>query len=69
MLVGHNPEIHALALDLIGSGPQSLKMRLLEKLPTTGFVVISFPFQSWDQVTVNSGELKLFLTPKILAGG
>lgn len=69
MLVGHNPEIHALALDLIGSGPQSLKMRLLEKLPTTGFVVITFPFQSWDQVTVNSGELKLFLTPKILAGG
>lgn len=69
MLVGHNPEIHALALDLIGSGPQSLKMRLLEKLPTTGFVVIAFPFQSWAEVTVNSGELKLFLTPKILAGG
>jgi phosphohistidine phosphatase len=69
MLVGHNPEIHALALDLIGKGPQGLKMRLLEKLPTTGFVVIAFPFQSWDQVTVNSGELKLFLTTKILAGG
>jgi phosphohistidine phosphatase len=69
MLVGHNPEIHALALDLIGKGLQSLKMRLLEKLPTTGFVVITFPFPSWDQVTVNSGELKLFLTPKILAGG
>jgi phosphohistidine phosphatase len=69
MLVGHNPEIHALALDLIGSGPQNLKMRLLEKLPTTGFVLITFPFQSWDQVAVNSGELKLFLTPKILAGG
>lgn len=69
MLVGHNPEIHALALDLIGPGAQSLKMRLLEKLPTTGFVVIAFPFESWQQVTVNSGELKLFLTPKILAGG
>jgi phosphohistidine phosphatase len=69
MLVGHNPEIHALALDLIGNGPQDLKMRLLEKLPTTGFVLITFPFSSWDQLTVNSGELKLFLTPKILAGG
>jgi phosphohistidine phosphatase len=69
MLVGHNPEIHALALDLIGKGPQDLKMRLLEKLPTTGFVLITFPVSSWDQVTVNSGELKLFLTPKILAGG
>ena len=44
-------------------------MRLLEKLPTTGFVVITFPFPSWGEVTVNSGELKLFLTPKILAGG
>ncbi len=69
MLVGHNPEIHALALDLIGKGPQTVKMRLLEKLPTTGFVVITFPFPSWGEVTVNSGELKLFLTPKILAGG
>ena len=69
MLVGHNPEIHALALDLIGKGPQTVKMRLLEKLPTTGFVVIAFPVQSWGVVTVNSGELKLFLTPKILAGG
>jgi hypothetical protein len=32
-------------------------------------VVITFPFPSWGEVTVNSGELKLFLTPKILAGG
>jgi phosphohistidine phosphatase len=69
MLVGHNPEIHALALDLIGKGPQNLKMRLLEKLPTTGFVLITFPFRSWGELAVNSGELKLFLTPKILAGG
>jgi phosphohistidine phosphatase len=69
MLVGHNPEIHALALDLIGKGPQNLKIRLLEKLPTTGFVLITFPFQSWTEVTVNSGELTLFLTPKTLAGG
>ena len=69
MLVGHNPEIHALALDLIGSGPQPLKLRLIEKLPTTGFVVLTFPFSAWGDVTVNSGELKLFLTPKLLAGG
>jgi phosphohistidine phosphatase len=69
MLVGHNPEIHALALDLIGKGPQNLKIRLVEKLPTTGFVLITFPFQSWTEVTVNSGELTLFLTPKTLAGG
>jgi phosphohistidine phosphatase len=66
MLVGHNPEIHELALDLIGSGPQHLRVRLGDKLPTGGLVVISFPASAWSDVAVNSGSLGLFLTPKDL---
>ena len=38
MLVGHNPEIHALALDLVGSGPKHYRDRLKEKYPTAGLV-------------------------------
>ncbi len=66
MLVGHNPEIHALALDLVGSGPKHYRDKLKEKYPTAGLVVVNFTSGAWQSVTVNSGELKLFLTPKDL---
>jgi phosphohistidine phosphatase len=65
LLVGHNPELHALSLDLIGSGPKHMRERLAEKLPTAGLVVIIFLARAWKDVVVNSGELKLFLTPRL----
>jgi phosphohistidine phosphatase len=64
MIVGHNPEIQAFALDLIGSGPKHLRDRLREKYPTAGLVVINFAAGLWSSVEVNSGTLNLFLTPK-----
>ena len=66
MLVGHNPEIHALALDLVGSGPKHYRDKLKDKYPTAGLVVVNFTSGAWQSVTVNSGELKLFLAPKDL---
>ncbi len=66
MLVGHNPEIQSLALDLIGSGPKHYRDRLREKYPTAGLVVINFTSGLWSNVTVNSGALALFLTPREL---
>jgi phosphohistidine phosphatase len=69
LLVGHNPALHAIALDLIGSGPKLARDRLAAKLPTGGLVVITFPAGSWKDVAVNSGELKLFVTPRELEKG
>ncbi len=66
MLVGHNPEIQAFALDLVGSGPKHYRDKLKEKYPTAGLAVINFSSGSWKGVTVNSGSLNLFLTPKDL---
>jgi phosphohistidine phosphatase len=68
MMVGHNPEIQAFALDLIGSGPKQLRDRLGEKFPTAGLVVINFNAGLWSSVDVNGGSLNLFLTPKELKG-
>jgi phosphohistidine phosphatase len=68
MMVGHNPEIQALAMDLIGSGPKHLRDRLKEKYPTAGLVVINFSAGLWSSVDVNSGSLNLFLAPKELRG-
>jgi phosphohistidine phosphatase len=68
MIVGHNPEIQAFALDLIGSGPKHVRDRLMEKFPTAGLVVINFTAGLWSSIDVNSGSLNLFLTPKELKG-
>src|SRR5918994_1324211 len=55
MLVGHNPEMQAFALDLVGSGPKHYRDRLMTKYPTAGFAVINFTAGLWKSVTVNSG--------------
>lgn len=66
MLVGHNPEIQALALDLIGAGPKHMRDRLKDRYPTAGLAVINFNAGLWSSIDVNSGSLSLFLTPKAL---
>ncbi|MHA1516963.1 MAG: SixA phosphatase family protein, partial [Alphaproteobacteria bacterium] len=47
MIVGHNPEIEALAMDLIGSGPKHMRDRIREKYPTTALAVINFTAGLW----------------------
>ncbi|ODR95374.1 hypothetical protein AUC69_02350 [Methyloceanibacter superfactus] len=69
MMVGHNPEIQRLALDLIGSGPKHMRDKLQEKYPTAGLVVINFTAGLWSSIDVNSGSLNLFLTPRELRAG
>jgi phosphohistidine phosphatase len=68
MLVGHNPEIQAFALDLVGSGPKHFRDRLRTKFPTAGLAVINFVSGLWKSVSVNSGTLNLFSSPKDLPG-
>ena len=68
MLVGHNPEIHAFALDLVGSGPKHFRGLLMTKYPTAGLAVINFAAGLWKNVDVNSGTLNLFLVPRDLRG-
>ena len=64
LIVGHNPEIQAFALDLVGSGPKHYRDQLREKFPTGGLAVINFTSGNWKGVAVNSGSLNLFISPK-----
>jgi phosphohistidine phosphatase len=66
MLVGHNPEIQAFALDLVGSGPKRYRDLLMTKYPTAGLALINFAAGLWKSVSVNSGTLNLFLSPRDL---
>jgi phosphohistidine phosphatase len=63
MIIGHNPGLHALALDLIADGPQDRIAQLGRKLPTGGLVVLGFDCASWGEVVAGTGTLVSFMTP------
>ena len=63
LVVGHNPGLHDLATELIGSGDLEARESLNEKLPTSGLVVIDFAFDDWSKLHDCSGRLDRFVTP------
>jgi phosphohistidine phosphatase len=67
MLIGHNPGLHALALDLAGTGDRADLTRLAAKLPTAGLVVLELVADDWGDVRSRKGRLALFAAPKLLA--
>jgi phosphohistidine phosphatase len=66
LLVGHNPALHDLATELIGSGDVEARESLNEKLPTSGLVVIDFAFDDWSELHDNAGRLERFVTPRLI---
>jgi phosphohistidine phosphatase len=67
MIVGHNPGLQILALELIGEGDADLISALSQKLPTAGVVVLTFEAKSWKDIAPRKGRLVHFATPKMLA--
>jgi phosphohistidine phosphatase len=67
MIVGHDPGLHGLALDLAGDGnPEELQV-LSSKFPTAGLAVIAFKTRDWSGVKAGTGRLTLFITPRRLS--
>jgi len=67
LVVGHNPGLHDLAIQLIASGDAETRERVNEKLPTSGLVVIDFPFDDWARLRTNTGRLERFVSPRLIA--
>ena len=67
LVVGHNPSLHDLALQLIASGDIAARERVTEKLPTSGLVVIDLAFDDWSRLRPHAGRLERFVSPKLLA--
>jgi phosphohistidine phosphatase len=67
MLVGHNPGLHALALELVGDGDRKLVGALAMEFPTAALAVLTFPLTQWTDVRAASGRLDHFATPRSLA--
>jgi phosphohistidine phosphatase len=68
MLIGHNPGLHVLALNLVGKGLEDPWNRLTKKFPTAGIAVISFGGNQWRNIRASRGELLNFVVPKQLYG-
>ena len=68
MVIGHNPGLHDLAVDLAGAGEKPLLRLLAPKLPTAAVVVIDFSTDHWSDIAFGAGRLRLFMAPKRLEG-
>jgi phosphohistidine phosphatase len=67
LIVGHDPGIQGLALELSGGGKGEMLKALGNKFPTAALAVIRFKGQDWAKVDESMGRLDLFVTPKSLA--
>jgi phosphohistidine phosphatase len=67
MIVGHNPGLHALALDLFGSGAREAMLAAARKFPTAALAQVEFNIAEWRRLGVGDGRLARFVTPKMLA--
>lgn len=66
LVVGHNPGLHALALELVGEGDRKLLAALAREFPTGALAVFSFDVASWKDVQPAVGHLEHFTTPRRL---
>jgi phosphohistidine phosphatase len=66
MLIGHNPGFHEVALSLTGGGDAAARAALADNLPTSGLAVLDFAVDSWDDVSFRGGQLRQFVSPRLL---
>lgn len=66
LLVGHNPGLHALALELTGEGDKKLIADLATKFPTGALAVLSFETNDWKDIKPGAGRLDRFVSPRDL---
>jgi phosphohistidine phosphatase len=66
LLIGHNPGMHALALDLAGTGRRRSLAQLALKFPTSGIAIFDIDRLHWRDLAPGCGSLRAFMAPKML---
>ena len=64
MIVGHNPGLAELALNLTGGGDPQARMRMMEGFPTGALAVMEVPADHWGELSFHGARLKAFITPR-----
>ena len=67
LMVGHNPGLEDLAGRLAGTGDVFASTAMQEKFPTAALAVLDFDAPRWADIGPGKGELRAFVTPKLLA--
>jgi phosphohistidine phosphatase len=67
LVVGHNPGLHDLAMQLVAAGDVAARAQLTEQLPTSGLVVIDLAFDDWSRLHAQAGRLERFVSPRLIA--
>lgn len=67
MVVGHNPGLHMLAVELAASGRDNLLAKLNEHFPTGALTEITFNVESWGELLPRTGHVTHFATPRLIS--
>ncbi len=66
LVVGHNPGLERLVLDLTNDSGGSMRADVAEKYPTATLAEISFAVEHWKDVAEGTGTLVRFIRPRDL---
>jgi phosphohistidine phosphatase len=65
MVIGHNPGLHDLALDLAGAGDERELSRLHDRFPTGALATLVIP-DTWKSLSPGSATLAALVVPRDL---
>lgn len=68
LVIGHNPTVHQLTVELVESGEEKMLDALAQGFPTAAFAEIQYPAQEWSELGQRAGILRQFVTPAELVG-
>lgn len=64
LMVGHNPGLQQLIVELTHEAPDDRRSRVERKFPTAGLATIKLPVDRWNAVTAGIGEIAELILPK-----
>ena len=67
LLVGHNPGLERLVIELTRDDDHDLRRRVSNRFPTAALAVIEFQAESWSDIAPGCGEVVDLILPKELA--
>lgn len=66
LVIGHNPALQDLALDLVAAGNPALIEEIGLAYPTAGLTIIDFPDRTWTDIRSRGGRIVAFFRPREL---
>lgn len=66
LLVGHNPGLQRLLIDLSHDAPNHFREKVAAKFPTAAFALLELPVDDWQDVIAGSGRIVDLVLPREL---